>query len=185
MQHTFCTLLIFAVTATLLEHYLLSRTKTNDEEFIFLFLDLKIFLTNLTAGELTFMLQSERVGRVIALKFQMLKWRFRFHRRRGIFNFPLLSIHLLIYRGTPLPASVDEKKRFSWSAVIRVPSSLTSGNAEYIALESAALAIKNKYAWLWTRGIILGEPVVPDVTASLFVFSFVNTASSPLAILSC
>ena len=73
MQHTFCTLLIFAVTATLLEHYLLSRTKTNDEEFIFLFLDLKIFLTNLTAGELTFMLQSERVGRVTALKFQMLK----------------------------------------------------------------------------------------------------------------
>ena len=34
---------------------------------------LKKFLTNLTAAELTFILQSERVGRVIALKFQMFK----------------------------------------------------------------------------------------------------------------
>ena len=74
VQHTFCTLLIFVVPATLLEYYLLSRTKTNDEEFIFLFMfGLEIFLTNLTAGELTFMLQSEWVGRVIALKFQMFK----------------------------------------------------------------------------------------------------------------
>ena len=90
---------VFAVTPRLRpewpKFHVISKTLTYDDEFLFLFLNLNIFLDNSTPGKFACIRQSERVGIIMDNKktqsfyypwdnrAQLFKWRFRRLRCRG------------------------------------------------------------------------------------------------------